>query len=66
MAYLIYHQTTKLVEEGTVKSTLTFPVSTTTKDLDQKFQDALVSMPLDTEDKLVQKITWKGKRHLPT
>lgn len=66
MVYLIYHQTTKLVEEGTVKSTLTFPVSTTTKDLDQKFQDALVSMPLDTEDKLVQKITWKGKRHLPT
>lgn len=52
------------MQEGIVKSYLTFSVSASGKDLDSRFSEVIASMDLDTEGELVQSFTVKGGNNL--
>ncbi|KAK1222339.1 actin cytoskeleton and mitosis protein [Marasmius sp. AFHP31] len=49
-----------LVTSGTLSSTRVFSITASTKDLDSKFSEALSSLSLDTEGRLVKAMTTTG------
>ncbi|CDO70164.1 hypothetical protein BN946_scf185009.g15 [Trametes cinnabarina] len=56
--------TQRAVREGTLKHVSYFSVSATAKDLDRKFADVVNATPLDAEDRLSVKLSWKDIRKL--
>lgn len=58
-------QTHKAVRDGTLKHVSYFSVSATAKELDRKFADVVNATPLDTEDRLSVRLSWKGMSPWP-
>ncbi|KAI0357231.1 hypothetical protein OH77DRAFT_1422786 [Trametes cingulata] len=56
--------TRKAVRDGSLKHVSYFSVSATAKELDQKFAEVVNATPLDTEDRLSVKLTWKDIRKI--
>ncbi|KAI0660057.1 SAC3/GANP/Nin1/mts3/eIF-3 p25 family-domain-containing protein [Cubamyces menziesii] len=56
--------THKAVRDGTLKHVSYFSVSATAKELDRKFADVVNATPLDTEDRLSVRLSWKDIRKL--
>ena len=51
----------KLLKNGVIGDAMNFVVSATDKDLDEKFEEAVVEINLDFEDKTTSRLTWKGE-----
>ncbi|KAI0764227.1 SAC3/GANP/Nin1/mts3/eIF-3 p25 family-domain-containing protein [Trametes elegans] len=56
--------THKAVRDGSLKHVSYFSVSATAKELDKKFADVINATPLDTNDRLSVKLSWKDIRKL--
>ncbi|KAI0364876.1 hypothetical protein BV20DRAFT_955385 [Pilatotrama ljubarskyi] len=56
--------TRKAVRDGALKHVSYFSVSATAKELDKKFADVVNATPLDTEDRLSVRLSWKDIRKL--
>jgi len=56
----VLYQINKLVEDEALGSYNVFPITAATKDLDPKFSNALASMTIDVEGKLVRSLTLSG------
>ncbi|KAI0327861.1 hypothetical protein GY45DRAFT_1436605 [Cubamyces sp. BRFM 1775] len=56
--------THKAVRDGTLKHVSYFSVSATAKELDRKFADIVNATPVDTEDRLSVRLSWKDIRKL--
>ncbi|KAL6310278.1 SAC3/GANP/Nin1/mts3/eIF-3 p25 family-domain-containing protein [Sparassis latifolia] len=51
--------TAKLAEDGVIKCVSTFSISSTSTDLDRKFNEFVAAVPLDVKDKLSVSLSWK-------
>ena len=56
-------QVKRFVSENILESYHVFAMTSTTKDLDSKLDDAMKSLSLDTEGKLVKALTVRGMSH---
>ncbi|KAH9896060.1 SAC3/GANP/Nin1/mts3/eIF-3 p25 family-domain-containing protein [Cubamyces lactineus] len=56
--------TQKAVRDGALKHVSYFSVSATAKELDRKFADIVNATPVDTEDRLSVRLSWKDIRKL--
>jgi nuclear mRNA export protein SAC3 len=57
---LLFFQLSKLKEEGVIRGHSFYSITSTTKDLDQKFTNALDTLVMDVEGQLVQMLTIQG------
>ncbi|KAI9068551.1 hypothetical protein FKP32DRAFT_1587585 [Trametes sanguinea] len=56
--------TQRAVRDGALKHVSYFSVAATAKDLDRKFGDVVNATPLDAEDRLSVKVSWKDIRRM--
>ena len=56
----LYHMISRMVGEGVLGGHQDFPIASETKALDDKLEEALISLTLDVEGKLVQSLSVQG------